>query len=349
MQIQTWFSAVTGYFSDPEKATLQQITEQAKNQSLNQLIGSLNSLCGTKGYAEINIHNDNYQIHLFFDSQQKRQTVSIKIIEKFNMFNIPTEALSKRFDIWQFEDKGSAFCLKLSTNQSTALIGFNPNMCDSFNDAQKILKNTKEAMIQKVRSETYSLQQLPVEVFHKILLCLNLQEVGRCGRLSKVFYQLSNSDSLWHLIAAGKNIPIINNSTLTIKNQVKTHYNFLNNLEKTFNYFNFSGLAGQSKENIEKAGGICLVNIGSNEKVFNGTAVGYDEESKTHVLVFVGLPDMTEKKFDQLMTDTHKKLCELKIIPKSFQLSYPRWSEEDTEHVSKNFKKWQEEKKKFQD
>lgn len=193
---------------------LNQIKNRVDKRDFAALTTGLNQLCEPRGYAEINVYNDNFQVHLFFTLEGKRQAVMSILSEQFKNYDkLGCNNLSL-FQNWQLGQKDELFPLKLATNQSVALLGIDPFYTQSFKDGQDILKQTKNHL---------TLTQLPEEIILKIFSFLPLKDLAGVAKLNKFTcsFLSENNQLLWKKVARNLNYVIDEKSEKSYKRQIK--------------------------------------------------------------------------------------------------------------------------------
>lgn len=353
--INSIFGMIGNHSYYQENPKLQKIADNAKNQSFDALVQSLKDLCGSARHVEINIYEGNYQVHLFFGLEKERRAVARMLEEKFVTFKLPANSLSTRFDSWQFEDKPPLFCLKLSTNQSVALLGMNPTNSSSYTEAQKTLKETQKEMS---RIEQYGLAKMPEEIVHLIFLSFStLQEIGRGSLLSRAFKVTLGRDFLWQSIASFRKLSLSllpeSVEPLSIKKQVKEALFHTHNAVIALPW-SFSGATDLSRgqatqQNIEKElQGFCLTsNLNTENNKFRGIALINDKFPKGNkwslcIISETNKKPFSEAEYNKIMPTVIQKLHNLQITPDCFVIHEIYFGES-----KKNFEAWQAKQKKI--
>ena len=290
------------------------------DNSFEELSLALNKLCGTNGYSEINTYQGNYQIQLFCKTEKERKAASTALAKLFDKFQI-----SNQFDDWQYE-KTENFALKLSSNQTAALLALDPKYDASYKVAQNVLKGVK-------RANDVVLTTLPHELLDRILSQLSIPEVGRSGLVCKKFATLTQDPTLWRNIAALKNVPLKGDETTKqIIDKVYIIRKAVISLKlypDPNNHFSGKQLAYLSQKQIEEKNGICLTpnQNQSDNKLLPGEDKDYVGivvlEEKTpqgdkwflHLCPGGGYSKFKREDFEHLMPIAIKKLEELKIKP----------------------------------
>ena len=308
----------------------------SKDKSFEKLAQSLNRLCGDKGYSEINIYNGNYQIHLFFKSENDRNNILKTITKIFSKFKI-----TDSFQAWQFEKAPHHFCLKLSTNQTAALLGSDPNYDATFKTAQGVLSEIKKAQEDHI-------SQMPSDILNCIVALSNIQGAGRCASISQKFQQVTNGETLWRNIASNENTPVEENGVhlkVQVENSMlRKYWQAAISLELCEN-FNGINLSYEPEATIQSMGGICLTpnQNTSGDTAYHGIAVLKEKTPSgeswfLHLCPGGGNIEFKEQKIDTLMPIAIESLRNNKIIPDYF-----------TKHIGRhpgdtliNFAKWQQ-------
>ncbi len=192
------------YSQDPllkkQEGILKKIEELAKSQSFKELADCLQELCGPSGEAEINIYEKKHQIHLFFQTKPERDLLAYQLINKFTSYKLPPTALGTSFAHWQIEEKEGFFSLKLSTNQSIAFLGMDPNFTDIYKIGQNTLDKTKELMVNLSKVlRTYHSHFMPRANQSNLQeYCLS-EDYQRHAKTARLYYnssQLTGEDAL---------------------------------------------------------------------------------------------------------------------------------------------------------
>jgi hypothetical protein len=318
--------------------------ENTDGPSIEKLKESIDALCREGGYSEVNTHKDNYQIQLFFKTEAERKKIATALTKRFGEFD--KKILKTNFEDEQYNKTNYHFSLKLSPNQTAALLGIDPKYKATLASAQKALKDLQIAKEDR-------LSQLPDDIWNRIILLsgLRLREIGRCTTLSKKFYELTNSEPLWRAIAELQNITLENGSHpkiqvekfLPIENAVIS----LKPLDSDANIT--QSLAYHSEKAIAEKGGICLVpnqDKISPEDYYRGIVVikekiGEGEKRFLHLCAGgSGCFDATT--INKLMPIAIAKLKELKIRPDYLATNIGR----HLGNTIENFENWQKEQKK---
>lgn len=263
-------SRITDYYAENSlkhnlKKLLKQIVQHADSLEFDALAVSLKKLCGSLGHAEIYNYNGDLQIHLYFASESDRSAV---------MLFLPIQRkLCKscdQLDKWQIAQENGLFTLKLSAYQSIALLGRDPMWGDSFEEAENILRKTKELVSEKQLSKTnnfknnFPLMDLKVDIIKQICLFLPIKDLGSFSQTHKIVCQLLDDRQLWTFVASIQNIQLNAKDMHPrdyIKNSGERMIKIVSNLVgKKFAEANGSKMffVGLTKSQIEEVGGFCL-------------------------------------------------------------------------------------------
>ena len=302
----------------------------SKVQSFEKLAQSLNSLCGDQGYSEINIYNGNYQIHLFFKSENDRNNI-LKIFSKiFNKFKI-----TDNFQAWQFETTQHHFCLKLSANQTAALLGSDPNYDTTFKTAQSVLSEIKNAKKDRI-------SQIPPDILNHIFTLSNIQGAGRCASVSQKFQEVTNREILWRNIASNQNIPVENKGVHPkVQMECRIYWQTVISLKPCIDSQII--LPNNSMAKLQSMGAICLTPSRSTGTYYEGIVVLKEKTAQgerwfLHLRPGAAYSQFSEQDFENLMPVALENLKKHKIIPDYLSPEAGRHSG----NTMKNFQNWQQ-------
>jgi hypothetical protein len=217
--VANWGASVFSYlfqkgsFEEHCQEILFKIAQNAANTNgvdFGALAASLNQLCGESGHAEINEFKGNLQVHLFFGSEAERQAAISVLSSKCADYRLPNQ-----FEAWQLGEVEGLCSLKLSTNQSVALLCIDPNYIDTFRSGEQILQSTREA--------TLTWMGLSDEFISQLCTYLPLSTLGKMAQVNKrIGCLLCNENKhMWELVASALDIHLSAESTETPKEQIK--------------------------------------------------------------------------------------------------------------------------------
>jgi hypothetical protein len=327
---------------EPEVNATQQILMHIKGNkdsgNVKDLAENLKGLCGPEGYVKINCYNANLQVHLFFASEVERN-MALPILASYCEANYS----SNRFMRWQLRQEGDEsdlFPLKLSTNQSVALLEIDPRETGTFCHGQAILKNVKELY----EAERFSLMGLPGDLLAKICSHLPIEAIGGFSLTSRIALKIFNENVLWTLFAEIHSIQLVQTGDSALKQVKSARLNVIQALatlpeDSPFQIDHVMDFACATREKIEQMGGICL-----SQKTFDWRddfvgIVLHKEGDKYFLVLCSGAGNMriSEDDYDSLMPEAIAKLRELDILPDYLCGAIGRHPQD----TLPNFKAWQ--------
>lgn len=205
------------FLESETKASLAQIERHARNKEFNKLDSALNEFCGENGHAEINVFKGKFQVHLFFDSESKRDAAMKILPTLFKGHGAPTH-----FQDYQTQGDNYLFPLRLATHQSVALIGKNVRYESAYEEGQDILKSTIEMNMQP-SVDPFPLMQLPTDIVQHMTSLIPLRTLGNIAQASQFNHTLLDDSNkhLWTSVAQNLNIHLNPESAETPKKQIK--------------------------------------------------------------------------------------------------------------------------------
>jgi hypothetical protein len=318
------------YCNDETTNQVKEIETFAKKKKFEKLAQSLNGLCGDNGYSEINIYKGNYQIHLFFKSEKDRHEILKTLSKIFNKFKI-----TDNFQAWQFETTQHHFCLKLSSNQTAALLDSDPNYDATFEAAQGVLCEIKKAKEDRI-------SQMPTDILNHIVALSNIQGAGRCASVSKKFQEVTGDEILWRNIASKQNIPLEGNN-VPPKEQMKLHMYWQTVISLKPCIDSQTILPNNSVAKLQSMGALCLTPSRSTGTYYEGIVVLKEKTAQgerwfLHLRPGAAYSKFTEQDFENLMPGAIENLKNNKIIPNYLSPHTGRHSGD----TLKNFENWQQ-------
>ena len=304
------------YYKDV--AINENIVKLAEEKSYKELFQSIDELCGPKGYSEVSVYKNNYQVYLYFAADAERKAILPKLEKLFVKYKIKQD-----FDNWQFVDGKKHFCLKLSTNQSVALLGLDPSIQFSFDSAQEILKETKKAS-----QNQWAI--FPDEIITKILVFTGIPTIGRWAAVCTRFKVVADGEYLWRLIAEMHKIPIEQNGVDPKKQVEEDMVKYLNALVNLKPCNNSVMASYRTEKEISDIGGLILTPSCGTSEQYHGVILLKEtreegEKWLLHLNPGGGYLHFTEADYDRLLPIAMQKLRELSNW---FQISMPhRWGD----------------------
>ncbi|MBA3239254.1 MAG: hypothetical protein H0T62_13035 [Parachlamydiaceae bacterium] len=187
------------------------------------------------------------------------------------------------------------------------------------------------------------IKYLNIDFFTNIISLLSLKNIGALTQIDQFFSNILKDKDLWKSIALNQKIQL-DCSKMHPREQVKNNeewmYQIISNLkgkvgETKVNFLN------KTEEQIEKVGGICLIDEETFDLQFPYTGVAVQKDNGNYFLHFcTGYRGVTNsfslKDFDNFMPTVIKRLIKYKITPN--KLSF---NSRSCEVTFKNFFKWQ--------